>query len=142
MRGRLILTFGEWELDQDQWELRHRGRVVPLQPKPFAVLLHLARNRHRVVPTDELLAEVWRGVRVTPNSVMRAIYMIRRALGSEASVVRTQSRRGYRFAVTVVERWAFGCAPAPGTRGTADDLDRSQMEWKGPPSMYAPVDAP
>ena len=48
-----ILTLGDWEIDEDCWELRHRGEVVPLQPKPFAVLVYLARHRHRVARVED-----------------------------------------------------------------------------------------
>ena len=45
----MILAFEDYELDDERCELRHKDRRVALQPKAFALLLHLVRNRARVV---------------------------------------------------------------------------------------------
>jgi DNA-binding winged helix-turn-helix (wHTH) protein len=39
------VRFGEFELDERALVLRRRGEPVPLRPKPFALLVHLLRNR-------------------------------------------------------------------------------------------------
>ena len=55
----MIYAFGEFELDEARGELRRAGALVPLEPKPFAVLRHLIRHRQRVVSKPELLQRVW-----------------------------------------------------------------------------------
>ena len=50
----MIFAFGHFELDEERRELRRAGAVVPLEPKPFALLRHLVRHRERVVSQREL----------------------------------------------------------------------------------------
>ena len=81
-----------------------RGRLlcdegdVPLRPKSFALLSHLARNAGRVISKDELLSAVWPDVTVTEDSLTQCIHEVRRALGPEGgTLLRTVPRRGYLF---------------------------------------------
>lgn len=94
------LRFGEFELDQAGFELRKRGRVVPVQPKVFDLIVHLARNRDRVVTKDELFETVWQGVAVTEASLSQAISLARRALDDTPELehtIRTIRSKGFRF---------------------------------------------
>jgi DNA-binding winged helix-turn-helix (wHTH) protein len=105
----MIFVFGDFELDEERRELRRGGAVVPLAPKPFALLRHLLRHRDRVVPKRELLEVVWPDVAVTESSLAGAIRNVRRALeeaGAEQRFVRTLWRRGTRFVAPVEERVA------------------------------------
>src|SRR5262245_11594686 len=112
-----IFTFGEFEVDPALLELRRGGVVVPLEPKPFQLLLLLIRNRERVVSRAELARELWPGVHVTKSSVATALYEMRRALGdtgSEQGWIATARGRGYRFAGKGEERRPVGpTAEAP-----------------------------
>jgi DNA-binding winged helix-turn-helix (wHTH) protein len=47
-----IHTFDEYVLDEDRRELRRGVDAVSVEPQVFDVLLHLVRNRHRVVSND------------------------------------------------------------------------------------------
>ena len=47
--------FGDYVLDPERRELSHRAEVVPVGPQVFDLLLHLVRNRNRVVSKDDLL---------------------------------------------------------------------------------------
>jgi DNA-binding winged helix-turn-helix (wHTH) protein len=102
--------FGPFELDEEAGELRRSGEPVEIQPKPFALLQLLVRERARVVPSDELLDTLWPGVAVTPGSLTRAVSLARRAIGDShrGSTLRSYSRRGYRFCgeVAVIDRSA------------------------------------
>lgn len=96
--------FGRYELDEDAGELRHDGRPVAIQPKPLALLVHLVRERERVVPFDELYELLWSGVAVTPSSLTRAVSVARSAIGDtgRGDVIKSVARRGYRFSADVV----------------------------------------
>jgi len=48
--------------------------AVPLRPKAFDVLLHLARNRDRVISKDELMEAIWPNVFVTRHAPDEATY--------------------------------------------------------------------
>ena len=98
--------FGEFELDEAEGVLLRRGVAVKLQPKPLAVLVHLMRNRGRVVSREELLAALWPGVSVSDQALWSAVRDLRRALGdtdTAARVVETLRGRGFRFVAELRE---------------------------------------
>ncbi len=108
---------GEWELDEDLWELRQRGDRVRVQPKILALLFYLARNRERVVPGDELLRELWPKEKVTAGSLARAISLARELLSDRVRrdrYLETVPRRGYRLRATDLAQ----SRRAPGPRAT------------------------
>jgi len=97
----MVLRFADFELDVEARALRRAGAPLPLEPRAFDLLVHLARNAERVIRHDELLRVVWPGVRVTRASVDQAVRSVRRALGDSAReprFVRTVARRGLQFA--------------------------------------------
>lgn len=107
----LCLRFGEFELDEAQFELRRAGKAVELQPKVLDLILYLAKHRERVVPKEELFDTVWRGVVVTDASLTQALSLARRALDDTPETqhtLRTVRGKGVRF---VAELSASG-APA------------------------------
>jgi DNA-binding winged helix-turn-helix (wHTH) protein len=92
--------FAQCVLDVERRELWVEGRRQTLAPKPFDVLLHLYRNRHRLVTQDELLDTVWRKAVASPEVVAQAIAKIRQAMrrGKTHTVrVETVYRKGYRL---------------------------------------------
>jgi non-specific serine/threonine protein kinase len=97
--------FDGYEVDTSLFELRLRGAVIRLQPKPLDLLLHLLENRARVVLKSELLAHVWPGVSVTENALAQAICAVREAVAESGpdAIVCVRSR-GYRFTRPVAER--------------------------------------
>jgi DNA-binding winged helix-turn-helix (wHTH) protein len=101
----VIYRFGVFELDEEVGELRQSGAVVPIQPKPLALLALLIRERERVVPTDELFESLWPGTIVSQGSLSRAVSHARKAIDDthRGSKLRSLSRRGYRFCADVVE---------------------------------------
>ena len=100
----MIYRFGEFELEETRRELRLRGREIALQPRVFDLLLHLVKQRDRLVTKDELLAALWPDVIVVDGAVHRAVSLARSALrqGKLADAIRTHARLGYRFCVDVV----------------------------------------
>jgi pimeloyl-ACP methyl ester carboxylesterase/DNA-binding winged helix-turn-helix (wHTH) protein len=96
--------FGAYELDPARRELRVAGEPRALQPQVFAVLAYLVRNRHRVVPKEELLRELWPDAVVTDASLQRAVSLARRALRpADRGLLRTHARHGYRFVGELAE---------------------------------------
>ncbi len=114
--------FGEHSLDVDRHELRRRGEQIAIEPQVFDLLVHLLRNRERVVSRDDLIAEVWRGRIVSDSAVTTRINAARRAVGdsgAEQTVIRTVSRKGVRFVAEVQEHGAN--APPPSVARPAID---------------------
>src|SRR5262245_41915398 len=99
------LRFGDYELDEPAGELRHRGRPVEIQPKPFALLALLVRERARVVPLGEIKDALWADTAVTPASLTRAISHARKALGdsTRGALIKSAARRAYRFRGDVIK---------------------------------------
>lgn len=94
------LCFGGFTLDLTRGLLLAAdGSEVPLRPKSFALLRHLAENAGRLVDRDTLMQAVWPGVIVTEDSITQCVKEVRRALGDdEQRLLRTLPRRGYLFA--------------------------------------------
>ena len=100
----MLYRFGDFELDEQRFELRASGNKVPVQPKVLDVLFYLVRMRDRVVLKRELLDAVWADVIVSEASVSRVIMEARRAIGDELQqVIVTVRGRGFRFAGQVNE---------------------------------------
>lgn len=92
--------FGDYVLDQERRELTLRGQVVAIGPQVFDLLLHLVRNRDRVVSKDDLLEAVWSGRIVSESTITSHINAVRKAIGDsgeEQRLVRTVARKGFRF---------------------------------------------
>lgn len=93
----MLYSFGDFELDTAQRELRLNGQARPLQPKVYAVLEYLLRHRERVVSKREMLEDLWPDAYVTESSVQRAVSLARAALDDDGSRIRTVLGHGYRF---------------------------------------------
>jgi DNA-binding winged helix-turn-helix (wHTH) protein len=52
-------AFGDYELDEQLYKLRHAGEAVKLDRKVFDVLAYLIQQRDRVVTKEELLDKLW-----------------------------------------------------------------------------------
>lgn len=105
-------------VDVDRREL-HRGAVlVTVEPQVFDVLVHLIRNRDRVVSKDELMATVWGGRLVSESVLFNRISAVRTAIGdtgADQRLIRTLPRKGVRFIGAVQEE-----ADAPAATSPAD----------------------
>lgn len=113
------LHFGPHTLDLATRELRCGDDPVGLEPRSFAVLVHLVRHRDRVVPKEELLDEVWGDRFVGESALTSQIKHVREAVGDDGRsqrVIKTAHRVGYRFVAEVVEQVADD-APEPGGGG-------------------------
>jgi TolB-like protein len=99
-------VFDDYVLDEDRRELTLGGQVVTVGPQVFDLLLHLVRNRDRVVSKDDLLKAVWSGRIVSESTITSHINAVRKAIGDtgeEQRLVRTVARKGYRFVGEVGE---------------------------------------
>ncbi|HEV8267358.1 MAG TPA: transcriptional regulator, partial [Thermoanaerobaculia bacterium] len=97
--------FGAFEVDLRAQLLRRSGEPVPLTKKSFDTLVHLVRNRGRLVPRDELIAAVWPDVIVEEGNLHWTISAVRKALGGDGAdaVIQTVRGQGYRFLPEISE---------------------------------------
>jgi len=103
-----ILKFGPFELDRQNFELRHNGEPVKLDQTPLELLLFFAERAGTLVTRGEAVEHIWgKDVFVeTDTSLYTAIRKIRKALNDdvgEPRFIQTVSRKGYRFIATVQE---------------------------------------
>lgn len=111
-----ILRIGAVYADPSLDEIVREGRHIKLEPRTMRLLIYLAERAGQVVSVQELLAEVWKDVVVSQDSVYSAVAALRRALGDEATqplYIANVPRRGYRLVATVEQR---GVAPSPPTQ--------------------------
>ena len=107
-----VLRFAGYTLDAGRGSLRGANGVeIPLAPKPFDLLLALARAQGRTLGKEALLDAVWPGVHVTEDSLFHAVREARRAIGDEAGqLLRSVPRRGYLLDAVVEAGAAAGSA--------------------------------
>lgn len=102
----LRYLFEDCTLDTDRRELRRGAHLVAVEPQVFDLLVHLVRNRERVVGKDDLLASVWHGRTVSESAVGTRINAARSAVGDtgeEQRLIKTLPRKGIRFVGAVRE---------------------------------------
>ncbi len=99
-------AFDEFELDEPGLELCRLGERVPIGDQALSLLLHLVRQRDRVVSRAELHELLWKGTAIGETSLGQAVRHARRALGGDGGVqhfIRSVRGRGYRFVAEVEE---------------------------------------
>ena len=99
-------AFDDYVIDASLREVRCRGEVVHAEPQVLDLLLHLVRNRDRLVTIDELIDTVWEGRHVSESTIRNRINAARKLVGddgSRQSVIRTVPRKGLRFVGNVTE---------------------------------------
>jgi predicted ATPase/DNA-binding winged helix-turn-helix (wHTH) protein len=107
-------VFGDYTLEPRRRELRCQGHLVSIQPQVFDVLVYLVTHRDRAVPKQELQAQLWPHLHVSPATLSASIKRAHQAVGDGGAaqrVIQTLHGRGYRFVAPVEE-----CGAAPLTR--------------------------
>lgn len=102
----MTLSFGEFELSPESYELKRAGEPVRVEPRVLEVIAYLVAHRDRVVPKEELLEKLWPDRFVSESALTRAVRDARRALGDTGSKegwIRTVHARGFRFTGEVRE---------------------------------------
>jgi DNA-binding winged helix-turn-helix (wHTH) protein len=95
--------FGSYVLTADR--LDSKGRAVAVAAKPLAVLRELVARPREIVSNQELIQAAWGDLPVTDESLARAVFLLRQALGDNdcagARYVETVDGHGYRFVAPV-----------------------------------------
>ena len=100
----MIYKFGNYELDTEIHELRRGGEAHPVEPRVFALLRFLIKNRERLVTKGEIFEHVWEGRIVSDSALSSQIKALRRAIGDDGktqSLLRTVHGKGFRFVGTI-----------------------------------------
>lgn len=133
------LSFDEFVVDTQAFELSRDGSPVPVEPRVFDLLVALASNPEHVFSRDELIATVWKGRTVSDATISTCVKEARRALGdsgTDPKYIQTVRGRGFKFSGAVnaaaptlaqsraarVHLWNFDCIS-----DDADVIRASQM---------------
>lgn len=138
----MSFLFEDYCLDANRRELKRGSKLIPIGPKVFDLLLFLVRNREQVVTRDDLLKAVWEGRIVSESTLTSHVNAVRKAIGDtgkEQRLIRTVSRRGFRFVgeITEEELPARASVTDPGT-----DLGVQHVKNIQEPIRAFEVDAP
>jgi DNA-binding winged helix-turn-helix (wHTH) protein len=121
------LEFGRFQVLLRRRELLADGVPVKLGTRAFEILLALLEGDGSLVTKDELERRVWPGVFVAEENLKTQICTLRRALGEDGGLIRTDFGRGYRF-VGTIHSDAAGRTPRRPTRQRQHDrLDRRML---------------
>ena len=98
--------FDDHVLDVERRELRRAGERIAMEPQVFDLLVHLVRNRDRVLSKDDLIEAIWDGRVVSESTLTSRINAVRKAVGDSGKaqrLIRTMQRKGIRFIGEVSE---------------------------------------
>jgi DNA-binding winged helix-turn-helix (wHTH) protein len=91
---------GAWTFEAGANELRRDGERRRLEHRAAVTLELLCRRPGEIVTTEDILAQVWNGRAISPNSVPVVISDLRQALEDDARsprYIETVAKRGYRL---------------------------------------------
>ena len=91
------LEFGRFRVLLRQRQLLADGVPVELGTRAFDLLLVLLEADGLLVSKEELLSRVWPGIVVSEENLKVQVSAVRKALGADRDVIRTEFGRGYRF---------------------------------------------
>jgi TolB-like protein/DNA-binding winged helix-turn-helix (wHTH) protein/Flp pilus assembly protein TadD len=101
------------EVDVGKAEVTRGGERIALPKLSFDLLCALINAAPAIVTNDDLLAQVWPGLEVSPESVAQRVKLLRSAIGDDSQqpkYILGVRGRGYRL-IPAVER----CGPNPPT---------------------------
>jgi TolB-like protein/DNA-binding winged helix-turn-helix (wHTH) protein/thioredoxin-like negative regulator of GroEL len=120
------------------------GQSVPLQRRPFQVLLYLIEQRERLVSRAELLELFWDGHDVYDETLTKCVGKIRKALSDQQDrprFIETRYAEGYRFIGPLEEQWGQIGDGGPAiveierTRGVKIVVEEEETHTSLPPSQ-------
>lgn len=91
------LEFGRFRVLLRQRQLLADGVLVELGTRAFDLLLALLQADGVLVSKEELFSRVWPGIVVSEENLKVQISALRKALGADRDIIRTEFGRGYRF---------------------------------------------
>ena len=101
----MIYQFDHFEIDTENFELRHDGKTCHVEPLVFDLLCFFSENPGRVIEKDEIIQHVWKGRIVSDATVSSCIKASRKALGDsgeQQAYIKTVRGRGFQFTADVL----------------------------------------
>jgi len=91
------LEFGRFRVLLRRRQLLANGVPVELGTRAFDLVLALLGVDGSLVSKEELMSRVWPGIVVSEENLKVQISALRKALGADRDLIRTEIGRGYRF---------------------------------------------
>jgi DNA-binding winged helix-turn-helix (wHTH) protein len=107
------VEFGRFRVLLRQRQLFADGVPVELGTRAFDLLLVLLEANGLLVSKEELLSRVWSGIVVSEENLKVQVSALRKALGSERDLIRTECGRGYRFTGVLCANTVTDAHPRP-----------------------------
>ena len=135
------VEFGRFRVLLRQRQLLADGVPVELGTRAFDLLLALLEADGLLVSKEDLVSRVWPDVVVSEENLKVQVSALRRALGADRDVIRTEFGRGYRFTGVLCSSAAVGgcqrpsrakrrSAPTLPTHASGDGGTRPQNRWQ------------
>lgn len=139
-------------IDVGRQSVSRAGAEIPLPKLSFDLLLALVRAAPDVRSNEQLMAEVWPGLVVSPETVVQRVKILRAALGEDSSEPRylvAMRGRGYRLATDPVRLGddvdrpsdASLPAPLPATTTASAASTETRVRWLAPATGVAALAA-
>jgi len=96
-----IVAFGRFRVLRRQRLLLADGVPVELGTRAFDILIVLLEADGALVTHNEMQSRVWPGIVVARDNLKVQISALRKALGEDRELIRTENGRGYRFTAAV-----------------------------------------
>ena len=129
------LEFGRFRVLLRQRQLLADGVPMELGTRALDLLLVLLEADGSLVTKDELVSRVWPGVVVAEENLKVQISALRKTLGEDRELIRTEFGRGYRFTATVRSTVVSGACQRLTGRWRASG-PRSVSQWIYPQSEH------
>ena len=107
------LEFGRFHLLTRRRQLLADGVPVELGTRAIDLLMVLIEADGALVTKDELAALVWPGIFVEAANLKVQVSLLRKALGEDRDLIRTEFGRGYRFTAAISSSAAVTENPRP-----------------------------
>lgn len=96
-----VYAFGPFTLEASERRLTRGDRQIAVPGKAWQILVMLVEAGGRLVSHGALRARLWPDTTVEDRTLTVHVSTLRKVLGSDAGVIETVSRTGYRLAVPV-----------------------------------------
>lgn len=119
----ILFRFDDFILDPEASELRRGDKVIALEPQVFDLIGFFVKNPGKLLSRDDLIDAVWNGRIVSDAAISTRMNGARNALGDNGKaqrVIKTVSRRGFRFLPKVTIEKIGEAVAEPGADAACD----------------------
>jgi DNA-binding winged helix-turn-helix (wHTH) protein len=112
-RSEASLEFGRFRVLLRRRLLLADGTPIALGARAFELLLALLQADGALVGKEQLLSRVWPGIAVSEENLKAQVCGLRKALGQDRDLVRSEHGRGYRFTGEIRSNFDYGGFQCP-----------------------------